>query len=134
VSDEPPTEMAAARLRHEHDPRRRPAPRRAPRAVPAPRMRASGIRWDRVGRVGLLFVLVTILGLYVGPARSYFATRTQAAEKRAVVQKLQRENTRLQARAKALRDPAALESEARRLGMVRPTERAYVVKGLPSGP
>jgi cell division protein FtsB len=84
--------------------------------------------------VGLLIVLVAILGLYVGPARSYFATRSQAAEKRAVVQKLQRDNAKLKARARALRDPAALEREARRLGMVRPGERAYVVKGLPKGP
>ena len=30
-----------------------------------------------------------------------------------------------------LADPRTLEAEARKLGMVRPTERAYVVKGLP---
>jgi cell division protein FtsB len=101
--------------------------------VPAPRRAASGIRWDRVGRVGLLVVLVMILGLYVGPARSYFATRSQAAEKRAVVERLQRENQRLKARARALKDPSSLEREARRMGMVRPGERAYVVTGLPKG-
>jgi cell division protein FtsB len=101
--------------------------------VPTSRSRPSGIRWDRVSRVGLLIVLVAILGLYVGPARSYLATRSQAAEKRAVVQKLQRENVRLKNRAKALRDPAALEREARRLGMVRPGELAFLVKGLPRG-
>jgi cell division protein FtsB len=101
--------------------------------VPAPRRAASGIRWDRVGRVGLLVVLVMILGLYIGPARSYFATRSQAVEKRVVVQRLQAENTRLKARARDLRNPATLEREARRMGMVRPGERAYVVKGLPRG-
>jgi hypothetical protein len=30
-----------------------------------------------------------------------------------------------------LRDPRALEREARRLGMVRQGERAYVIEGLP---
>jgi cell division protein FtsB len=125
--------MAAARARRHSDPRRDAAPRRAPRGVPAPRSRASGIRWDRVGRVGLLVVLVMILGLYVGPARSYFATRSQAAQKGAAVQELKRENARLKARTKALRDPGELEREARRMGMVRPGERAYVVKGLPKG-
>jgi cell division protein FtsB len=125
--------MAAARARQHPEPRRRPAPRRAPRGVPAPRTHASGIRWDRIGRLGLLIVLVMILGLYIGPARSYFATRSQAAEKRAAVAQLQRENARLKARAQALKDPAALEREARRMGMVRPGERAYVVKGLPKG-
>ena len=32
---------------------------------------------------------------------------------------------------KALRDPGALEHEARHLGMVRQGERAYVIEGLP---
>jgi cell division protein FtsB len=47
------------------------------------------------------------------------------------VTKLEAENRRLEARKKALKDPRALEREARRLGMVKPGERAYVVKGLP---
>ena len=41
------------------------------------------------------------------------------------------ENARLNARRRALGDPRTLEAEARKLGMVRPTERAYVVTGLP---
>lgn len=93
----------------------------------------SRIRWDRLSRFALLVVLVGLLGLYVGPARSYFTTRGEAAEKRSEVQALKRENERLRARRNALRDPAALEREARRLGMVRPGERAYVVRGLPPG-
>jgi cell division protein FtsB len=124
--------MAAARAREYSDHRQRAVPRR-PRPVPAPRRSASGIRWDRVGRVGLLIVLVMILGLYVGPARSYFATRSQAAQKRQVVERLKHENGRLKARTRALKDPASLEREARRMGMVRPGERSYVVKGLPRG-
>jgi hypothetical protein len=126
--------MAAAHARRPADRTTRPAPRVRPRALPSPRSRASGIRWDRVSRVGLLVVLVGILGLYVGPARSYFATRGEAADKRATVQQLRHEQQRLKARVKALHDPAALEREARRLGMVRAGERAYVVKGLPKGP
>ncbi|HEX6390375.1 MAG TPA: septum formation initiator family protein [Solirubrobacteraceae bacterium] len=125
--------MAAARARQQPHPHRRPVERRSPRAVPAPRVSASGIRWDRVGRVGLLLVLVVILGLYVGPARSYFATRSQAAEKRQAVERLRGENARLKNRVSALKDPGELEREARRMGMVRPGERAYVVKGLPRG-
>ncbi len=125
--------MAAARVRHDHTEHRRVAPRRAPRVVPAPRRSASGIRWDRVGRVGLLVFLVILLGLYVGPARSYFATRTQAAGQRQAVERLQHEQRRLKARERALQDPSALEREARRMGMVRPGEKAYVVKGLPRG-
>jgi cell division protein FtsB len=95
---------------------------------------AHGIRWDRVSRVGLLVVLVGIMGLYIGPAHSYLSTKREAKAKRAEVHRLQSENANLRARRDALRSPKALEREARRLGMVRPGERAYVVKGLPKGP
>ncbi len=127
--------MAAARVRQHAEPASdAPDTRRGPRIVHGPRRQGGAIRWDRVGRIGLLIVLVTILALYVGPARSYFATRGQAAKQHSVVERLERENARLKARAKALKDNAGLEAEARRLGMTRPGERAYVVKGLPGGP
>jgi cell division protein FtsB len=116
---------------------------RAPRRAPAPRPRsrprvlpggARGIRWDRVSRVALLVVLVGILGLYVGPARSYWSTVQEAKHRRAEVSHLKRENAKLRAKRAALRSTSSLEREARRLGMVRPGERAYVVKHLPKGP
>jgi cell division protein FtsB len=89
------------------------------------------IRWDRVGRVALLCVLVGIVALYVGPARSYFATKSEAAAKRAQVEELEREHRRLLERRKALDDPATLEQEARALGYVNPGEKAYVIEDLP---
>src|SRR5207248_8765747 len=95
--------------------------------------RAGGIRWDRMGRVAMLCVLVGMLFLYIKPARSYFATWQQAKHKRAEVSFLRKENARLRARRAVLSDPHTLELQARRMGMVRPGERAYVVKGLPHG-
>jgi cell division protein FtsB len=92
--------------------------------------RAARIRWDRVARVALLVVLLGVLGLYVNPLRTYLSARGEAAQRRAEVAELQRENKRLRARKAELRDPRALEREARRLGMVKPGERAYVVNGL----
>ena len=41
------------------------------------------------------------------------------------------QNRKLKQRLRALRDPGALEREARRLGMVRVGERAYVIENLP---
>ena len=108
-----------------------PRPRRRPRALAGG---ARGIRWDRVSRVALLMVLLGILVLYIGPARSYWSTVQEAKHRRAEVGRLKRENAKLRARRKALSNPAALEREARRLGMVRPGERSYVVKHLPKGP
>jgi cell division protein FtsB len=95
---------------------------------------AAAIRWDRVSRVALLVVLVVLVYLYAGPARSYWNTIHQARQRRAEVAVLKRENARLRARRAALQGPSALEREARRLGMVRPGERPYVLEHLPKGP
>jgi cell division protein FtsB len=92
--------------------------------------RAALIRWDRVARVGLLLVLLGVIALYVNPLRSYLSAQGEAEQRRAEVAELKRENERLRARKAELRDPRALEREARRLGMVKPGERAYVVSGL----
>jgi DNA-directed RNA polymerase subunit beta len=81
----------------------------------------------------VLVVLGGILLLYVGPARSYWQTWNDARAKRADLQRLQREHARLVARRRALREPASLMREARRLGMVRQGERAFVVSNLPPG-
>ncbi len=125
--------MAAARSTH-----RAPAPRAAPRArsgrVEVLVGGARGIRWDRISRIALLAVLVGILGLYVGPARSYWTARQEMAHRTAEVAQLERENARLRARRAALRNAGTLEREARRLGMLRPGERSYVLKHLPKGP
>jgi cell division protein FtsB len=106
-------------------------PRTQPRATFG---RRRGIRWDRVSRVALLVVLLGILALYIGPARSYWSTLQEAKHRRAEVSALRRENARLRARRAALRNPSALERQARKLGMVRPGERSYVLKHLPKGP
>jgi cell division protein FtsB len=90
------------------------------------------VRWDRVGRAALLCVLVGIVGLYVGPARSYWTTRGEAKAKSAEVSRLEHEHARLQARRKALTQPATLEHEARKLGYVMPGEKAYVIEDLPA--
>jgi len=96
-----------------------------------PRIARGGVRWDRIGRVALLLVLGLILLLYVGPLRSFYSTWQESHAKRDQVRRLTSENRLLEARRRALQDPRTLEAEARRLGMVRPDERAFVVQGLP---
>src|SRR5919112_6739655 len=78
------------------------------------------VRWDRIGRVSLLCVLVGIVLLYIGPAASWLRTWGEAKHQRSEVTRLQKEHRVLKARQQALRDPRTLEREARRLGMVRP--------------
>jgi cell division protein FtsB len=93
--------------------------------------RSTGIRWDRVGRIALLATLVAIVGLYVSPARHWLQQSRTAGEQTRELESLRAENHGLKKRVHALRDPAALEREARRLGMVRAGERPYVVHHLP---
>ena len=92
-----------------------------------------GIRWDRIGRIALLCVLAFVLYLYIGPTRSWLATYKEAGKRRAEVAQLKATNKRLKARRDELRRPATLEREARRLGMVRGGEKAFVVQDLPGG-
>lgn len=95
------------------------------------RRRHTSIRWDRLGRVALLGTLIAILLLYISPAKHWWQqSRTAGAEKQEL-RDLTEENRSLKKRVRALRDPGALEREARRLGMVRQGERAYVIEGLP---
>lgn len=108
-----------------------PAARAARRAAARP---GSGLRWDRITRWVLLGLIGVLLLLYVAPVRSYLQTRDRAAQQAAGLKDLREENATLRARRAALRRPGAIELEARKAGMVKPGERAFVVTGLPKGP
>jgi cell division protein FtsB len=94
---------------------------------------APRVRWDRVGRVALLFVGLLLIYLYINPLRTYLSTWQEAKTKRSEVARLVGEHDQLLRRQRALRSPGSIETEARRLGMVKPDERAYIVRGLPRG-
>jgi len=77
-------------------------------------------------------VLLALVALaYVGPLHSLLSTWHESNAKQAQLHQLQREHDALLRRARALRDPRTVQTEARRLGMVKPGERSYVVTGLP---
>ena len=104
-----------------------PSGRRVSRPNPA------RIRWDRISRYALLLVFVVLLLLYIGPARSYVRTVGESNARAKQVRALEREHAKLEARKRALADPEVVEAAARRLGMVRPGERPFVVRNLPHG-
>ena len=85
--------------------------------------RGSRIRWDRFGRVVLVLVLFVVLASYVGPSLHVFQSwrDSKGAETRLA------ELTR---KAKSLEGDAAVMAEARKLGLVAPTEQPYVVDGI----
>ena len=93
---------------------------------------AARIRWDRVGRVALLFALVVLLYLAISPVRALIADVHLAGVRHAQVVELQQRANDLAAEQRALELANTRETEARNLGLVRPGEHPYVVSGLPN--
>jgi cell division protein FtsB len=88
------------------------------------------VRWDRVGRIALVVVLFAVMVSYLNPVVNLFDAwkDSKAGEER--LAELQREQASLQDQVEKASSPLTVEREARRLGMVRPGERSYVVHGL----
>jgi len=82
------------------------------------------LRWLAVGAI----VLVALL--YARPLRSYLGTKHALAQKAADVQALEAQNRQLRDRLATANTTEALQREARRLGLVRPDERLFIVKGI----
>jgi cell division protein FtsB len=82
----------------------------------------------------LLVVLLAVLVSFLGPATKYVRTWQLARETRGEVRQLKSNNESLRREARVLKDPQQVQLRARQLGMARPGERVYVVRGLPKGP
>jgi cell division protein FtsB len=104
---------------------------RAPRRRASAGLKRGGIRWDRLSRVALLMLLGGILLMYVSPAKHWWESSRTAAAQGEELEHLEAENKRLRERATLLQDPDMLELEARKLGMTRSDERAYVIENPP---
>jgi cell division protein FtsB len=82
------------------------------------------MRWVAVGAI----VLVGLL--YARPLRSYFETKHDLARRAADVRQLKADRRALQHRLAEASTGEALTREARRLGLVRPGEKLFIVKGI----
>jgi cell division protein FtsB len=79
-------------------------------------------------------VVVIAIGLaYVHPLRSYQAAKGRVLERRAELSVLQRELAELDRRIALSGEDVFIEREARRLGLVHPGERLFIVKGVEAG-
>ena len=74
-------------------------------------------------------VLAAIALAYVQPLRAYLGARDEVAKSEAAVAALERTNRSLERRAALAGTDAFVEREARRLGLVRPGERLFIVQG-----
>ena len=81
--------------------------------------------------MALLATLIVIVFSYASPARKWIKQSGTANHQKQELGELMGEKKRLEGRLRALRDPGALEREARRLGMVRVGERSYVIENVP---
>jgi cell division protein FtsB len=78
--------------------------------------------------------VVVVIGLaYVHPLRSYQAAKGRVVERRAELSVLEREIADLDRRIALSGEDVFIEREARRLGLVRPGERLFIVKGVETG-
>jgi cell division protein FtsB len=90
------------------------------------------VRWDRLGRVAMLCLLVALAYLYLSAGIRIFSTWHQARSDSAQLTTLEREHTVLQHQHEALGRRGTVEEEARRLGMMHAGEQPYVLSNLPN--
>jgi cell division protein FtsB len=96
----------------------------------AGRRRRRGPRW-RSPRVLIAVVAVVVVAvLYYKPARTYLHTRDTVAARAAEVQKLRHQHAKLERLVVASTSDAELAREARRLGLVKPGEQLFIVRGI----
>ncbi len=75
-------------------------------------------------------VITAIAVGYVGPVRDYVAQRADLEREQAALRGLVERRDHLASRLRALDQPAVLEARARELGLIRPQERPFLVRGL----
>jgi cell division protein FtsB len=97
---------------------------RTPRKRPGLPRTTVVLRWCIVG------VALFVAFLYYQPLSSYVQTRSALNERAAEVERLRDERTRLQARLADSETTTALAREARRMRLVRPGEKIFIVKGV----
>jgi cell division protein FtsB len=94
------------------------------RRASRPRRRVPVLRWLA------LATLVVVALLYYRPLKSYLETRTALHERRAEVRELRVKRNELARRLEDSDTPDALARRARKLGLVKPGEQLFIVKGI----
>src|SRR5687767_8165608 len=100
------------------------------RSRPSPKRRQGRRARTVLLRAGVVATAAFVCFLYYQPLATYVRTRTTVDERTAEVKELREERARLQARLVRSSTIEALAREARRLNLVRPGERLYIVKGI----
>lgn len=84
----------------------------------------GSMRWLVLG------VALLIGFLYYRPLSSYLETKRELERRTSEVRELEEDRTALGRRLAGAEEPASVERQARRLGLVRPGERLFIVTGV----
>jgi cell division protein FtsB len=82
------------------------------------------VRWVALGAICLLALL------YYRPVRAYIGTKQELAARKAEVRTLAARKALLEKRLQLTDSGATLVRSARRLGLVKPGEHLFIVKGI----
>jgi cell division protein FtsB len=99
-------------------------PKRPPRHRRRRRGRTPLARWLAVASLAVVALL------YYRPLESYFETRSSLERRVAEVRALRAERNTLARRLVESDTPEALARRARRIGLIRPGERLFIVSGI----
>jgi cell division protein FtsB len=94
------------------------------RRASRPRRRIPLVRW------AALATLIVVVLLYYRPLKSYVETRSSLEERQAEVRELRAKRDELARRLEEADTREALERRARKLGLVKPGEQLFIVKGI----
>ena len=94
------------------------------RSSKRPSKSALALRW-----IGVAILLVVAVG-YVQPIRAYQQAQDDVAARRAQVERMEQRNERLENQLDEAGTNEFIERSARRLGLVKPGERLFVVTGV----
>ncbi len=89
-------------------------------------------RRRRLGRLLPVIVLAVVAYFYYRPLSSWMHTRDSLRQRQTQVAALEREKQALERAVTRATSLPALERRARRIGLVRPGEQLFIVKGIPA--
>ena len=93
--------------------------------------RLRRLRRLRFGRLGAIAAIVLVAYLYYRPLSSWTHTRGALAQRTSQVQVLEAQKATLEHEVEQATSLTQLARTARRIGLVRPGERLFIVKGIP---
>lgn len=88
------------------------------------RRRTPALRWIALATLAIVALL------YYRPLKSYVETRSSLEERQAEVRKLRAKRDELARRLEEADTPDDLARRARKLGLVKPGEQLFIVKGI----